>query len=285
LVLASVGSRQQFQISWIRDVGPAFPYEFTFLQFFADGYFATDSRVVRTPTSGEDTSMVVLAFIMWAAAVTGVVLCRRHFIVLLALPWLVFPAVAVIGGSLITGGDYYLPRYLTFVLPAMALLSAALVLRLRAVGIAARNQRAAVGVATLVVVALCLPSYVGQRTQYGRDRQDDFRFVAESVAKLATPGDSFVISPDRDLVYQAYPEAYKGLGDPTLGITASQWKRVFNQRFDVQAVKEEIRRYHTVILIENSNELTMAAALSDMGYTKGESYEGPSSRVTKYYSK
>ena len=279
-------SRQQFQISWIRDVGPAFPFEFTFMQFFADGYFVKDGQIVPTPTPGEDFPMMALAIFMWTLATVGIALCRRHFLVLLALPWLVCPAVAVIGGSLVTGGNYYLPRYLTFELPAMALLAAAPVVGLpAALTGATRKFNVAVAAAAVAVLVVCLPSYVGQRTQYGRDRQDDFLFVADAVEKLGSRGDCFVMSPASDLAYQAYPDAFAGLGDPTIGITAAQWKRIFNQRFDVQGSANRIRQYRTVILIEKSDESAMAAALEGLGYSSAESQKGPSTTVTKFSMK
>lgn len=279
-------SRQQFQISWIRDVGPAFPFEFTFLQFFADGYFAIDGQVVPAPTPGEDLSMVGLAIFMWTAAAIGVVLCRRNFLVRLAVPWLIGPAAVVVIGSLVSGGNYYLPRYLTFELPAMALLAAApaAVLPAALTG-TTRKLKVAIAAAVAVVLVVCLPSYAGQRTQFGRDREDDFRFVADSVQKLGTPGDSFVLSPASDLAYQAYPEAFAGLGDPTIGITAAEWKRIFNQRFDVKASADRIRQYRTVILIEKSRESAMADALQSMGYFSADSQVGPSTTVTKYILK
>ncbi|WP_209743542.1 glycosyltransferase family 39 protein [Arthrobacter sp. PvP023] len=277
-------SRQQFQIAWIRDVGPAFPFEFTFLQFFADGYFVQNGQIVPTPTPGEEWSMVGLATFMWLAVPTGIVLCRRQFLVRLALPWLVLPALAVICGSLVTGGNYYLPRYLTFELPAMALLAATPVARLATVASEKpwRQIKVATGAAAVALLLISLPSYVGQRTQFGRDRGDDFRFIAESVDKLGSRGDCFVMSPASDLAYQAYPDAFAGLGDPTLGITAVQWKRIFNQRFDIQTSAERIRQYRTVILIERSGESGMADALENLGYFAAESQTGPSSTVTRF---
>lgn len=278
-----LASRQQFQISWIRDVGPAFPFEFVFVQFFSDAYFAKDGGIAPTPTAGESFSMIALAVVIWTAAVTGTVLYRRHFLVLLAMPWLLCPAVAVIGASLITGGNYYLPRYLTFILPAIALLAAAPVLKLLS-GLRGPNGKyrlTALATAASMLV-LCLPSYLGQRTQYGRDRQDDFRFISESVKKLGDRGDAFVMSPVSDLAYLAYPDSFTGLGDPTLGITAAEWGRIFNQRFDVTVSADRIRQYRTVILVEKTSQSTMASALQKLGYVAAEVLDGPSTTITRY---
>ena len=164
LYVGYVAGQQQFQIAWIRAVGPAFPFELAFLQFFGDGYFSQGGNVAPLPTPGESFSMFALAVLMWPAAAVGTVLCRRHLIVRLALPWLLVPAAAVIGGSLITGGNYYLPRYLTFELPALALLVAAPAALLPA-GTAASMRRFRQGLAALLAVALiaAVPSYLGQK--------------------------------------------------------------------------------------------------------------------------
>jgi mannosyltransferase len=285
LYVGVIASRQQFQISWIRPVGPSFPFEFVFLQFFGDGYFSKDGQVAPLPTPGEDFSMTALAILMWTAAAVGAVLCRRHFIVRLALPWLLVPAVAVIGGSLLTGGNYYLPRYLTFELPALALLAAAPV-AFRRLGVNPRPGVRWVTVATAAVLPAALlvaaPSYIGQRTEFGRDPQDDFRFSARAVEQLAKPGDAFVLSAAGDLVYQAYPESFKGLADPTLGITAAEWKRIFDQRFDVATSGPKILEHPTVILVEKTDESAMAGALEKLGYISGQSLRGPATTVTRF---
>lgn len=280
LYVGIIASGQQFQISWIRPVGPAFPLEFALLQFFGDGYFTIDGRVSPVPTPGEDLSTIALAILMWTAAAVGLVLYRRHFLVRLALPWLLLPAAAVIGASLVTGGNYYLPRYLTFALPALALLAAA--------PAAAGGYRSAGkvrgGMAVVAAAALIasVPSYLGQRSQYGRDPQDDFRHIASSVERLSEPGDAFVMGPARDLAYQAYPDSYEGLADPTKGISATEWKRIFNQRFDVATSAPKILQHPVVILIETTGDTSLAEALQKIGYSAGQSEQGPGTTVTRY---
>ena len=275
-----VASQQQFQISWIPPVGPSFLFEYSFLQFFGDGYFAKDGIVVPLSTPGEDASMYGLAVLMWIAAAVGVWSWRGHFLVRLSLPWLVVPAIIAIGGSLLTGGNYYLPRYLTFTVPALALLAAAplgrpLVLR----GHRARRVRTA---AACVAFVLAVPSYVGQRTQFGRDPADDFRFIATAVGRLAEPAGAFVMSASSDLAYQAYPDSFRGLGDPTRGITAAQWKLIYDQRFDVASSAPKIIQYSSVILVEKNGDTSMARALEDLGYAPGTAERGPATTVTRF---
>ena len=283
LYVGGIASQQQFQISWIRPVGPSFPFEIAFLQFFGDGYFAKDGQVAPLPTPGEDFSMFALAALLWTAAAVGTVLSRRLFLVRLAVPWLVVPVAAAVGGSLVTGGNYYLPRYLTFELPALALLAAApAALNFARAGRPVRVVMAGVVAATVIVA---MPSYLGQRTQYGRDTQDDFRYIANAVERLASPGDAFVMSAGSDLAYQAYPDSFAGLADPTRGISAVEWKRIYNQRLDVNSSAPRILRHQTVILIEKTGEKTMGTALEGLGYQSGESEHGPSTTVTRYVLK
>jgi mannosyltransferase len=281
LWVGSTASQQHFQISWIPPVGPSFPFELAFLQFFADGYFAKDGHVAPLPTPGEDFSMIALAILLWTAAAFGVALCRGHLIVKLAVPWLVIPAAAVIGGSLVTGGNYYLPRYLTFELPALALLAAAPVAVVHFPG-AMHRIRAGMAVTVLAALVVSVPSYLGQRTQYGRDPQDDFRYIANSVEKLSSPGDAFVIGPAQGLVRQAYPDSFKGLADPTRGITADEWHRIFDQRLDVTSSASSILQHPTVILVEKSDESVMAEELQKLGYVPVEYLRGSATTVTKY---
>ncbi len=283
LFIGIAASKQQFQISWIPPVAPSFVFEFSFLQFFADGYFVSDGRVAPEPTPGESFSMTALAILFWTAAAAGLFLWRRNrFMVQLALPWLLVPATVVIGGSLLTGGNYYLPRYLTFELPALALLAAAAPATFLFSSRGVRTAKTAVVLGTLTSLILALPSYVGQRTQFGRDRQDDFRFIAESVENMSRPDAAFVVSPAQSLVLQAYPDSFKGLGDPTRGISAAQWQRIFDQRFDITSSAPGVSQYPTVILVERNNESVMSNELRQLGYERQESLIGPATTVSRY---
>lgn len=280
--IAAVASGQQFQIAWIRDVGPAFPFELAFLQFFSDGYFTLEGRIIPDPTPGEDLSMVALGALLWLAAGAGAILTRCHFITKLALLWLVLPPAAVIAGSLVTGGDYYLPRYLSFCLPALALLAASPALLQPAPSIKAARARAALPAVAIVSLLVALPSYVGQRTEFGRDPEDDFRFIAASVEKLGEPGDGLVLGLERDLAYQAYPGRFAGLEDTLLVQPAAQWDRIHNNRGDIGFFRDRILAHESLILVEKSTTADMAQALQGLGYTAVESVQGPTTLVTRY---
>lgn len=280
--IAAIASQQQFQIAWIREVGPSFPFELAFLQFFADGYFNAEGRTVPKPTPGEDASTFVLSAMLWVAAGAGAVLARGHFVTRVALLWLIFPAAAVIGGSLLTGGNYYLPRYLSFGLPALPLLVAAPLL----VSLRSPARARAVYRSWSILVAVCvlvtLPSYVGQRTEFGRDPEDDFRAIAQHVEELGEPGDGLVMGLDTDLAHLSYPEEFAELEDATLIQPAASWNRIFNQRGDVGNSKDRILQHATIILVEKSNKTIVAKELEKLGYMPIETLQGPSTRVTKY---
>ncbi|MEV7637673.1 glycosyltransferase family 39 protein [Pseudarthrobacter enclensis] len=283
VVVGMAASRQQFQISWIPPAGPSLVYEFSFLQFFSDAYFADNGHIAPRPTYGEDFSMFALACVLWSAAAAGILMWRSNPLVLrLTLPWLIVPATIVVAGSIATGGNYYLPRYLTFELPAFALLAAAGATALVRLPWFRRRLSTWSAVGLAIVVVLTLPSYAGQRTQFGRDPQDDFRFISQGVEGLSGPGEAFVIGPAKSLVLQAYPEGFKGLGDPTRGISAAEWQRIFDQRFDVASSAEKILPYRTVILVEKRSETAMADELGKLGYKAGESLSGPGTSVTRY---
>lgn len=279
--IAVVAGGQQFQIGWIRDVGPAFPFELAFLQFFSDGYFTLEGRVIPDPTPGEGFSMFALSALLWPAAAAGAFLTRGHFITRLAVLWLVLPIAAVIGGSLVTGGNYYLPRYLSFGLPALALLAASPALLRPQTRMKAARLRAAVPALAVLAFLVALPSYVGQRTEFGRDPEDDFRFVAASVERLGEAGDGLVLGLDRDLAYLAYPDSYAGLHDTLLVQPAAQWDLIHNNRGDIDFFKDRILAHDTLILVEKARTTDMVQSLEELGYRPVDSVQGPTTRITK----
>ncbi|MBG6183357.1 mannosyltransferase [Arthrobacter sp. CAN_A214] len=279
--LAIIGASQQFQISWIRPIDGSVFSEVAFLQFFTDAYMLLDGKPVPQHTPFESLSMYGLAPVMWALAAAGAVRFRRHFLVKLALPLLVLPLVAVIGGSLVLGSPYYLPRYLSFLLPTLPLLAAALVLRPsdgRGPGTTSR-QRAVV---LLAVVVLALPSYVGQRTESGRSPLHDFRYVAQTLSDRARPGDAVALLGDADLAQTAYPDSFAGLVDTTVGISAADWGRIYNQRFGLEASEDRILQHDTVWLVHPAEDDADEEILVSFGYEAEARFEGTGSAVVQF---
>ncbi len=278
--LAAVGASQQFQIAWIRPIDGGVLAEVGLLQFFSDAYLMHDGEVSPRPTPFEDLTMFGLAVLLWAMAILSVFLLRRHVIVLLALPLLVLPLAAVIGGSLIVGSPYYLPRYLSFILPAVPLLAAAVFLRAGA-PIDRRARWVPVG-AVAAVAVLALPSYLGQRTEFGRSPEDDFRFVAETIQHNARPGDAFALLEDGGLSYLAYRDSFAGLADVTVGISAAEWGRIYDQRFDLAASEEKILENDIVWVAHPKGDTAAEETMRSFGYHAEQRFDGTGNSVVKF---
>ena len=287
--LAVIGMSQQFQISWIRPIDGGVIAEVALLQFFSDAYLMLDGDIAPLPTPGENVTMFGLAVLLWGMTIVGSLRLRKHFAATLALPLLVVPLLCVIGGSLLLGSPYYLPRYLSFVLPSVPLLAAAAVLPVG--GSASRGERpatssswdrrAAVGVLAAVAV-LALPSYLGQRTEYGRSPADDFRFVADTIRDEAKAGEAVALTVDTGLGRIAYRDSFAGLVDVTVGTSADEWGRIYDQRFDLDAVKDEVLPHDVIWVVHVRDDLAAERTLTSLGYRAEERFEGTGSSVVRF---
>jgi mannosyltransferase len=250
-LLAIIGARQQFQIAWLRPIDGGITAEVALLQFFSDAYFIVDAKVTPAPTPLESVGSIVLACVLSLLVALGLFRFRRNFIAALAVPLLVLPLTVVIGGSLLLGTPYYLPRYLTFVLPSVAFLSAAALRARKTPG----HGRPWVPLCTVAAIAaVALPSYLGQRTEFGRDPSDDFRFVAETLQRHAQPGEAVALTGNSGLALLAYRDSFDGLTDVTSGISASQWGRIFDQRFDLETARDGILQHDSVWLVSAQDD-------------------------------
>lgn len=286
--LAAIGAGQQFQIAWIRPIDSGVVAEVALLQFFSDAYLMLDGAISPLPTPGENLTTVGLAVILWGMALVGAIRLRRHFAVKLAVPLLVVPLLCVIGGSLILGSPYYLPRYLTFILPTVPLLAAAAVLRAgepasgrRPAMASNRERRAAAGVLAAVAL-LALPSYLGQRTEYGRSPQDDFRFVADTIRDEAEAGDAIALTGDAGLGRIAYQDSFAGLDDITIGKSADEWGRIYDQRFDVDSVEDRILPHDVVWVVYPRGERAPERTLRSLGYGADARFDGTGTSVVRF---
>jgi mannosyltransferase len=289
VILAAVGASQQFQIAWIRPIDSGVIAEVALLQFFGDGYFMLDGDIAPLPTPGENLSMVGLAVLLWAMTIVGVLRLRKHFATTLALPLLVVPLLCVIGGSLVLASPYYLPRYLSFVLPSVPLLAAGVVLHTsgsasydgRRASSSGWDRRAAV-VLLAVATVLALPSYLGQRTEYGRSPEDDFRFAAETIRSEAKAGEAVALTVDAGLGRIAYEDSFAGLDDVTVGTSAEDWGRIYDQRFDLDAVKDEVILHDTIWLVHPRSDPASERTLGSFGYHAEERFDGTGTSVVRF---
>ncbi|MHA7180072.1 glycosyltransferase family 39 protein [Arthrobacter sp. MDB2-24] len=278
--LAVLGSRQQFQIAWLRPIDGGVLSEIALLQFFSDAYYMLDGKVAPQPTTLENFTMVGLAVLSWSVVLVVAIRLRAYFIVKLALPLLAVPLAAVIGGSLVLGSPYYLPRYVSFILPAVPFLAAGISLdtwKLR------HEMQRWIPMSYVAAAALLvLPSYLGQRTEFGRSPNDDFRFVAETIGENARAGEALALTVDSGLGYIAYRDSFDGLVDVTLGTDAGEWGRIYDQRFDMETSKNRILANDVVWLVHARKDPTTEEVLESFGYTEAQRFDGTGSSVVEF---
>ena len=130
----------------------------------------------------------------------------------LAVPWLVLPPLILIAASLLK--PVYFSRYLTYCLPAVALLAGA--------GLAALRRPARIGVLALVV-ALVAPAQLAMRAQGG-----GMQMVAQFLSAHRKPGDA-IVYPESSIPpwYLAYPYGFAQLRDISMAQTPAAAGRLF----------------------------------------------------------
>jgi mannosyltransferase len=131
----------------------------------------------------------------------------------LAVPWLLLPPAALLAVSQVK--PVYNGRYITYCLPALALLAGC--------GIAALRQPVRAG-ALALVVALAVPPQLAVHTPDG----GGVRAAAQFLSRHERPGDAIVypysLIPPWNL---AYPDGFAGLRDLSLGQTAAAAGRLY----------------------------------------------------------
>jgi len=203
------------------------------------------------------TSLIamVAAGSTWAAIVIGLLCALGVFagrsrvpaLAWLALPWLVLPPLILLAASVIK--PVYFTRYLTYCLPAVALLAGAGLASLNWRGRARRAGAAGsvAAVAALALVAgLVWPAQAAMRAPGG-----GMQMVARFLAAHERPGDAIVYpEPLIPPWYLAYPEGFSGLRDLSMAQTPGAAGRLFATavpRPVVQRREESARRIWMVL--------------------------------------
>jgi len=126
----------------------------------------------------------------------------------LAVPWLLLPAVLLLGGSLLHPS--YVFRYVVFCIPAAALLAGA--------ALAALGWWLAV-VGLILIVLSGLPGQQHARAVSGHS--ENLRQLSHLLARHARPGDAVIFAGRNDREFAAaYPAGYRNLRDVALGQAA-----------------------------------------------------------------
>jgi mannosyltransferase len=150
---------------------------------------------------------------------------RRTMAVMLT--WMLLPSVVLLAGTHLVTPMYSL-RYLSFCTPAVAIVVS--------IGIAAIPWSVLRVGALLVVVALAVPTYLSQRSEFGKNGGSDWRQAAAALGERARVGDAVVfehdVRPSRRprLAMHLYPAEFEGLRDIALDKPYEQvtwlWDRV-----------------------------------------------------------
>lgn len=152
-------------------------------------------------------------------------------LLVLTLAWIIIPTLTLLAYSAVRHPIYY-PRYLSFTVPAMALL---LGLSIVAIG---RSRSGIAAIVTLFAVASA-PNYLAERGPYAKADMD-YSAVADVIDRYAAPSDCLVLDnsatwapgPIRPLT-AARPAVYQKLHDYGRGLTAVQRNRLWDSHLAI----------------------------------------------------
>ncbi|AMM33286.1 hypothetical protein SA2016_2620 [Sinomonas atrocyanea] len=276
--VASLASRQTFQVAWIPPLDGHVVPEIFLLQYFSHASMWTDAGIVPRASAPLVVGMVMTAVAVLALAVWGTVRRPRSFTTVLGLGLIVVPLAVLLIGSALMGSSYYLPRYLTFTAPGLCLLAANGAVSLSR----AAASRWVAGAAALTLAGGAVLAIAGQRTEFARSPSDDFRFVADTIRDHARPGESFAVAAGEDLFLAAYPRPFEGLVDLTRGISAAQWGLIFDQRFPLESRSALVDRQKVVFAIRPVEKPQEEQFLRSRGFTEQARWTGPGHVVVKF---
>ena len=210
---------QLFQVRWIFPLGSQ-----TLTGILHEQYF--DQSVAAAVVAG---LMIIAAVVCGRLFGAG----RPHRLIALTLTWMVAPTVVLLVYSLVRHPLYY-PRYLSFTVPAFALLLGMCIVTV---------GRSREGIAALLIALAIagLPTYLFQRGPYAKAYMD-YSAVADVIDRNAAPGDCLVMDnsttwapgPIRPLT-AARPAVYQKLRDYGRGLTAIQRNRLWDGHIAIWA--------------------------------------------------
>ncbi len=246
VVVAMCAQRPQTLRYWAAAVAAAAAATVPFLVFAQSQLFQVQwISPVSSDTVGEilqeqyfDLSLpaaVAAGIILGAALAAGLRFGAGRPGALLAITgtWIAAPTVALLAYSLLRHPIYY-PRYLSFTVPAFALLLGFGV-------VTAGRSRAGITVILACLATAAAPNYLAQRGPYAKAGMD-YSAVADVIARHAAPGDCLVLDnsttwepgPIRPLT-AARPAVYQTLRDYGRGRTALQRERLWDSHIAVWA--------------------------------------------------
>lgn len=246
LPFAAAVQRQKGQADWIWPIGPG-----TLGQFIGDQYFpAVYSNAVRA--TGLDSEqqvtdeqiqatmqvwllvvpyIVVLAVLaVWAIrkrrTAGAVIGADNGLLVRTAATWVLGPTIVLVLYSVVRD-PIYVPHYLTFTAPGMALLIAWCVV------VVGRDSRR-IAIALIVLAVAAVPNYLAQRGPYAKFGMD-YSQVGGLLRAHAGAGDCLNIDTAaaanlRKPIKSSKPEAFGRLTDPAQVATATEQDSLYELR-------------------------------------------------------
>ena len=218
----------------------------------------------------------VVVFPRWAV---GAWSGHRVALARLAIPWLVVPTAVVLGVSILFS-PMYVPRYLTYTAPAIALLAGA--------ALATVRRRWTV-VLVLALVGTAAPTYAQQRSQFSKDTSD-WSAAAEVVAGSARAGDAVIFVPDGGegrsprRALDGYPSEFAGLTDLGIVTRGTDVGALWNSGRSVTESADRLAAGERLWLLGSrarfGNELDAALrVLAEDGYAVRTVWSGPTTTV------
>ncbi|WP_369044871.1 glycosyltransferase family 39 protein [Sinomonas sp. P10A9] len=278
--IAVLASGQKFQIAWIPPIDGNVALEVLFAQWFGDATMWTGQGLIPQPSWAEMPAMFVMAFVILPLAAVAIVTRSNTYPVRLAIACILAPIVLLLIASALLGGSYYLPRYVTFTAPAIVVLAVFGIQELGRRGRGARRLVAAIAVLGLVIPGLA--SLAGQRSQYGRAPDDDFRFVADIMQQYSRPGEAFAVEAGEDLFIAAYPVPFRGRLDITRGISAEEWGLIFNQRFPLESRLDAVMKQSVIWSIHPVSKPEEENILRSRGWVEAARWTGTGHEIVRF---
>ncbi|UFS57809.1 glycosyltransferase family 39 protein [Subtercola endophyticus] len=203
-------------------------------------------------------AIVCWAFILLAAAVAISLRVKKRWfppLVALGLLWLCVPVVLLAAISLVSPS--YSPRYVSFCIPAAALLIGF------TLSVLPRNWWGIVGV--VVIAALALATDVGLRTPQAN--KSDWSQAAAEFTAVATPGDAVVFESNhtRGLMI-GYPHAFDGFDD--VGLIESNTSTLWGDYRSPVDAAHDLPTGQTLWFISDHD----SEASTDVGLFEGAGY-------------
>ncbi|GAB3999269.1 glycosyltransferase family 39 protein [Nocardioides marmoraquaticus] len=233
---------------------------------------------------------VLAALVALAVALAAVVRHSRPGdlkpeVLAVALPWMLLPTTVVAAYAILVD-PLYQPRYLTFTVPAVALL---LALGLRSLG---RRWIASGALAVLLVCSATV--YVSQRLEYSKSGSD-WAVASAVIARCAQPGDDVLYEP-RSLdgsdartsrrIADAYESRFAGLRDLTLVRSGARAGTLDGDSAPLPDVVSELGDARVWVLFGRTHPPDVierdSAVLRDEGYVEVGQWRGPHTTVREY---